>query len=224
MKQPLILASVSIKLHFRFDFDAVEEWKRSLLIFWWLISTDRAEWMKIWWFVHSSMCHILTCQENVCFNTSSDFPVSLIFSLKNKIRGLVWWILIGIINGLAVFMHGLAIHNISLKIKLRQALVLNCSESVVEWVFWYTHARTDSDIFYTDLWMFLKYICKLLSDLFQIEIEFWLGRINPKQQLSMKHLQKWLHVQWHYCEFLQNPELHISTDRFLVLVEAPEAS
>lgn len=50
-------------------------------------SYNRAEWMKIRWFLHSSICHILTHQENVCFNTSWDFLGSLIFSLKNKIRG-----------------------------------------------------------------------------------------------------------------------------------------
>lgn len=170
------------------------------------------------------MCHILTCQENVCCNTSSDFFVFLLFSLKNKIRGLVWWILIGIINGLAVFMHVLAIHNISLKIKLRQALVLTCSESVVEWVFWYTHACTDSDIFYTDLWMFLKYIIYISYCLISNWNRILTWKNKSQKQLSMKHLQKWLHVQWHYWEFLQNPELHISSDRFLVLVDAPEAS
>lgn len=72
--------------------------------------------------------------------------------------------------------------------------------------------------------MFLKYICKLLPDLIQNEIEFWLERINPKQQLNKKHLQKRFHVPWHCCKFLQNLELHISTDALLVWVEAPEAS
>lgn len=88
MKLSLIFASVSIQLHFHFDFDTFDEWKRSALIFWMFNSDNRAEWVKIQLFVHSSMCQILTHGEIVCVNTSLYLLVSLIFSLKTKIRDL----------------------------------------------------------------------------------------------------------------------------------------
>lgn len=68
-------------------------WTKDVRFDFLMVNSDkRAAWMKIWWFVHSSTCHILTCQERF------DFLVSCFFFLKNKIRGPVWWILIGIIN------------------------------------------------------------------------------------------------------------------------------